>query len=129
MTETRLPPIGYRPESHTRQLPCGHLSGEKTQPDHQMCSNCYAKMKSTKVAELEAKYDLVVKLDGSPKEVAWAREIRAMKVDSLAQTILSGSANEKQYKLMDDLRTQSEARWFINSRTKKTKAFAGKKKS
>lgn len=114
---SRLPPVGWRPEAlRPRTLACGHLSSPGQDQTHTQCLECYRREQLHEVETAEAKFDLSVTLVGTPKQVAYARQIRVNKVTGLAQCIELGVATPAQMEKLDLFRTQCDAQWFIHNR-------------
>ncbi len=115
---------------------CGHvetvnISGAYADRDRQaeyeatkLCYACYRAEKAAKAAQAEVE-DALPELEGSPKQVAWAKDIR--------QSVLYGRSGvrycEQQYadlaeedkascrEAIASIKAQSSAKWWIDNRT------------
>jgi len=119
---TTFPPAGWVPDNlkPVRQI-CGHYSkaGVNAKPEH-ACVNCYNKFVDARTAELEQRLGLP-RLVGTPKQVAYATRVRAIKLLAFFHRIRKGEtispkANEK----LNWFRTEVSAAQIINSRMFKT---------
>lgn len=86
----------------------------------QDCATCYeAKKAAARAADLasakSATADLIP-LKGSDKQVAWAITIRAQAIAAVDAMIGNATLNEQQSKIMDALRGQADASWWIDRR-------------
>jgi hypothetical protein len=126
MTTSKFIPIGYRPPApappETYLLECGHEGAVRA---HTLCHACYMANRDMKTEETERDHGLHIQIVGSPKQVAYARNIRAHKVSALAAKVLAGTATVKDCEKLDEFRTKAVAKWFIDN---KMYAINGKKK-
>lgn len=115
--KTKFPPVGWIPESlRPKLMMCGHYSksGTKVHPDAKLCADCYNAKVVAKARELEQALELP-KLVGTPKQIAWASNIRATKLLGLFHTLQQKDSAKLNAKA-DWFRTETSAEAIINSR-------------
>lgn len=116
----KLPAIGTR-TLETEVLACGHVADGPKQHGKPMCRACFIKDAQEQVEAVENEYELRVPIRGSAKQIEFARSIRARKVLGIATRVADGTAPAKMLAKLDEFRTKSEAKWFIDNRLYRTK--------
>lgn len=86
------------------------------------CPECYKAKKNaaalTAAAESESENDMP-ELSGSEKQIAWARSIRADRINEFYELIANASGDEKDAvvaKVIGWMRTKTEAKFWIDTR-------------
>lgn len=115
--KTKFPPVGWIPESlRPKRMACGHFSksGTKVHPDAKLCFDCYNAKVAAKAKELEAALELP-KLVGTPKQIAWASSLRAIKLLGLFHTLKNRNSAKLNAKA-DWFRTETSADAIIRNK-------------
>lgn len=125
---------------------CGHagicaLFGKETIRQHYiawagrdgLCGVCRTSNREAACVAVETEHDLPT-LSGSPKQIAWAREIRTTKVGEVADFVHAARARTPPEKadrfeqhaaaVMQGLYGQAVARWWIDNREQSARTMA-----